>query len=65
MIFEPGVEPVPHWKTPLVPLVPPVAVNVVLLPLQTVVVPEIAVGTVGTTVLFVNVMLTFAFPVIS
>ena len=39
--------PVPHVYVELVPSVPPPAVNVVELPLQMVVVPEIDVGSVG------------------
>ena len=47
MILEPMDEPVPHWKTAPAPLEPPVAVKVVLPPLQIVVVPEMPVGAVG------------------
>lgn len=42
-----GAAPVPHWKTPAVPEVPPVAVRVVLCPSQMAFVPVTAVGAVG------------------
>ena len=62
IILEPIVDPVPHWKELVVPVVPPVAVNVVEVPLQTVVVPEIDVGAVEATLLLVNVKLKLASP---
>ena len=44
MGFVPTVEPVPHWYLAPVPNVPPVAVNVVELPLQILLVPVMPVG---------------------
>ena len=44
---SPTVLPVPHVYVEPLPSVPPLAVNVVGLPLQMVVVPEIEVGSVG------------------
>ena len=43
---EPPHDPVNHWVTAPVPFDPPSTVNVVLLPLQMVVVPVIPVGAV-------------------
>ena len=34
MVFEPTVQPVPHWYEPALAKVPPVAVKVMLVPLQ-------------------------------
>ena len=65
IVFDPTVVPVPHSKEPVVPVVPPVAVNVVEEPLQTVVVPEIEVGAVEATFVLVNVKLKFAPPLAS
>jgi hypothetical protein len=45
-MFEPTTAPVPHWYVHPVPSIPPVAVRVVLLPLQIGVVPLIPVGAV-------------------
>ena len=58
----PPQEPLYHWTTAPVPNVPPVAVRVVLLPLQMVVVPLIPVGATDNT-LAVPVTLSCRLPV--